>query len=167
MSTDWCLKIFDSSGNEIVPSTPLLTMMIERQQTVGTFTASMELNHNFLDRFYLQNNPFYFYNLNYYSRSYPENTFVLKDTILTSVNYSQDLENNNMHVQASWQYYNEIGPEEYSNTLDIVNPAVSAVYDTYYVLQVNGIDNIQQWQRSLEDFPILEQKKVNWQSFGF
>lgn len=164
MSTDWHLRVRDSLGNELIPSTPLLTMMIDRQQRSNTFTASMILDYESLHHLNLQNTTFYC--LNYYCRSYPDNSFILKDAILTSVNVSWESDSNNMHVQASWQYYDEEGGIEYRNEFDFIDRIErnsDTPYNAFYALYLDeNLDYTPHWQGV-----VIKQDNLNWKSFGF
>ncbi len=152
MSADWRLNISDCFENELISAIELKTMMIERETTgMGLFTVSMDLNSNDLSS--LNINDRKFYNLNYYSNSYPLNTFILKDAILISVTCEHNSRNNNMHVEASWNYYRESGDPDYMNEVDEF-----ANFHTVYV------------DRSAYYMPQLSfelENKSNWRLFGF
>jgi len=98
-----------------------------------------------------------FYNLNYYSHSYPLNTFILKDAILTSITCEHNSRNNNMHVEASWNYYRESGDFEYASEYDNFSNSEIAYVDMHHV----HIDECYY----TPDLDLDE--KFNWKSFGF
>lgn len=170
MSTDWLLTTYNHTGDEVIPATPLTTMMIESDGTMGTFSASMTLSHEFLSSLDITSRNFF--QLNYFSRSYPENSFILKDALLTSVNYTVNNGESFMHVEASWQYYRETEDREYSNELDY-NNRNHYNFDGY---ELNYISNSDEWsnlhlRRTQHWKAILLNKSheeiANWQSFGF
>jgi hypothetical protein len=151
MSTDWRLNITDCFENDIISSIELNTMMIEQSGRCCIFMASMNLNWESLNL--LNINERRIYNLNYYSHSYPENSFILKDAIITSLNCSYNSETN-MHVEVSWNYFRENSSDlQYANEIE----------PTY----------VPQWQytadQEYEDSFLINNsiEKINWQIFGF
>ena len=157
MSTDWHLIIKDELDNEIIPSTELVTLLIERDEHIETFSVCMDLSMELSDRLNLYNR--LLYNLNYYSQSYPDNNFFLKDAKLIGVSYQYNPEGNNMHVEASWQYYREYGEFDYVNEIESTESV--GIYD-YRARPGDWASNIE-YNFYLND----NIKNTNWKLFGF